>query len=96
MDDKTLEADERKPFSAFLPFPLSWAALDLFCPGITALRGWQSFRQTGQGGTMEVLIERQRGEQNGHWTRVLARANEDFGWGRRHRPTQGVLVNPIP
>ena len=32
-------------------------------------------------GTMEVLIERQRGEQNGHWTRVLARANEDLGGG---------------
>ena len=30
---------------------------------------------------MEVLIERQRGEQNGHWTRVLARANEDLGGG---------------
>ena len=32
-------------------------------------------------GTMEVLIERQRGEQNGHWTRALARANEDLGGG---------------
>ena len=57
MDDKTLEADERKPFSAFLPFPLSWAALDLFCPGITALRGWQSFRQTGQRGQWKFLLK---------------------------------------